>query len=204
MSKKEKETAVEATEEPVVSEPVEVVSNELPEETVDNTEEIAQFKSHLVQAIEVNDSLIKELEKRETDISVFKELHSTMEQVLLEKDTIISQLHNQILELQFAKFNERKQEVANKWITKFCLPQDKIADVQRMLSKFSSEDELVEIEHMLNLSGSIKLPMAPEAFTETSAFLDSQVGDVSEPVKTKPTVDELFLKIEGLKKQNNI
>mgnify|MGYP007071606509 CR=1 FL=1 len=185
----------DATQAPVLE-----TFNQVVEEKSENT--VEKFKAQLIQSIEINDRLIAELEKKEKEVSIFKELQTNMELLVGEKDRIITQLQESIQTVQLSKFNERRDQVLRKWISKFNISTEQATSVQKMLSKMTSEDELVDVERLLDVAV-IKKVSEPVPLTQTSTFLDnasapSQVRPI-ETMSAGERVDMLWNKIEQLK-----
>ena len=162
-----------------------------------------KFKAQLVQSIELNDKLILELEKKEKELSIFKELQNNLELVIQEKDNVIQQFKTEMDKLQVSKFNEKKDIIVKKWVSKFNLSPDQVSGVQRMLSKFTSEDELDEIEHMLELTVTKKV-FEPVALTvPTTTITEQSIPVVIETFNApEDRLKQLWNKVEALKKSN--
>jgi hypothetical protein len=167
----------------------------------EKSESVEKFKAQLIQSIEINDRLIAELEKKEKELSVFKELQNNLELLVVEKDNVITQLEQSIEVVRMSRFTERKNELLRKWITKFNLSPDQTTSVQKMLSKFTSEDELGDVERMLEVS--VIKRVEPVPLTQTSTFLDNApVALPEQPVvmlTPQQKIDQLWNKIEKLK-----
>jgi lipopolysaccharide biosynthesis regulator YciM len=180
--------------------PTKIVLSDVPTESV----EISQFKAQLAQSLELNDQVITQLEKKEKEISVFKELNDNLKSTILAKDQEISQLKAEMQMLKMSRFNEKKTDVFNKWMSQFNLSPEQTDSVQRMLSKFTSEDELEDVERMLEAS-SVKKESSPVALTQTSTFLENQPSENSpkyEALSPNEKLEYLHKKIEIINKKN--
>lgn len=160
-----------------------------------------KFKAQLVQSIELNDKLILELERKEKELSLFKELQNNLELVISEKDKLIEQFKGELSNLQVSKFNDKKEIIVKKWVSKFNLSPDQVSGVQRMLSKFTSEDELDEIEHMLELTVTKKV-IEPVALTvpTTTIVEQSAIPVVETFASPDQRLAQLWSKVEEIKK----
>ena len=157
-----------------------------------------QFKAQLIQSLEINDKLITELERKEKEISLFKQLQESLEAVAQEKDVIIEQLKSQTQELRMSQFNEKKDIIFKKWISKFNIASEQYDSVHMMLSKFTSEDELANVERMLENSV-VKRQSNPISLTQTSSQIENTVFK-EEPSMVNATpqqkVDALYQKLK--------
>jgi len=167
------ETKEETTDEEPTEEPVSV-EGELPvqEDPEEELPAVEQFKAQLVQSLELNDQLITELEKHKLELSVFKELKTSMDNVLEEKEKVIEQLKGELEDVKMSKFNEKKSEIFELWMTKFKLTPEQSDSVQRMLAKFTSEAELEDLERMLSVKTGTPIKN-PVALTQTSTQLSN-------------------------------
>lgn len=180
--------------EPIIEAPTETQLSDAPTKF----SELSQFKAQLAQSLELNDQVIAQLEKKEKELSVFKELNDNLKSTILAKEQEITQLKGDIQTLRMSRFNEKKTEVFNKWISQFNLSPEQNDSVQRMLSKFTSEDELVDVERMLDAS-SVKKERSPVALTQTSTFLENQPSENSpkyEALSPTEKLEYLHKKIE--------
>lgn len=152
--------------------------SKMSDEPSPQAQELSQFKSQLIQALDLNDQLITQLEKKDKEVSVFKEMNDSLQSVVSQKDTEISRLKDELQSFKMARFNEKKDAIYAKWLSRFNLSPEQSDSVQRMLSKFTSEDELADVERMLETSSG-KKESTPVAITQTSAFLDNQTVEPS-------------------------
>jgi len=166
--------------------------------------EVSQFQAQLVQALELNDKLIVELEQKEKEISMFQEVRKELDNVIKQKDEYIHRFQTALEEFKNARLNERKQNIFERWMLKFNLAADQSESVQRMLSKFTSEDELVELERVMQLPADVKRQSNPLPLTQTSAFLSdnpapNKSGKVFDALSKEEKMDALWDRVAAIK-----
>lgn len=174
-------------------------------ETQEN-EEVTKVKSTLTQSLEINDQLITELGQKEKEIEAFTQVKESLAVVIQQKDTEIEALNTRISDLANAQLNKRKAEVYDKWMNTFKLPPEQGDTVAKMLSKFTSEDELVEMERTItSMSGTRQKQPEPVSVTQHSTQLETTMYS-QQPVEQfsrgPGKIEQLWQKVEQLKKQN--
>lgn len=155
-------------------------------------DKVENFQAQLVRALELNDKLINELQKKEQELSVFSEAKSNLESVISDKDETITQLQDQIESIKMEKFQEKVHDMSSKWIKKFGLPADKSDEVITMLSKFQSEEELARFESLMGLTKSNKPNPVP--LTKNSNVLSEKFSEKKEDYESlspKQKLDKL-------------
>lgn len=213
----EQEEPVEESTEEVVEEPVEETvdeeaeevteepseeKKEEPEEIVEEDEDTVEtFKAQLVQAFELNDKLLDEINTKDKEISVFREIKTGLEDVIETQQQEITQLKNELEGIQLSLFKDKISGLADKWIKKYGLSAEKKQEVMTMLAKFQSDEELHKVEELLGLKG-VKEKSIPVPLTQTSATLMEQFGNKPEQSYDDLTPDQkkelLWKKMQAL------
>lgn len=154
----------------VVEEKVDEVVEEQPE-VIEEEETIETFKNQLVQALSLNDNLLTELKDRDMEISAFKEIKTSLESVIETQKNEITQLKNDMQNLQAEKHRERVEEAALRWIKKFGLPKEKLQEAIIMLSKYETEEELNNFVNLIDSGSRNDKSTTPVPATQSSAVL---------------------------------
>jgi hypothetical protein len=165
MAKRKEKVEEAQSAEPVVQESVETFVEES-----NPVQELETFKAQLLQAFELNDKLLHEVESRDKEITVFKEVKMGLERVIEQQQSEITQLKEHMNTLRLEKFNEQVTVLARKWIKKYGQAEDKLPEVVVMLSKFQNEEELSRMEKLLGLETGNE-NSNPTPLTQTSANL---------------------------------
>lgn len=132
--------------------------------------EIETFKARLNQSLELTAKVISDLEMREREIELFKNVRSSFEQTILVKDNEITQLKNYIEQLEKSRVIEKRKELIDSWAKKYNISHSQLTDVERILSTLETEEEISRFENLLGLSLS-KEKMTPIPLTKTSEEL---------------------------------
>lgn len=132
--------------------------------------EIETFKAQLAQSLELSDRLIGELQTREKEIEMFKNVRVSFEQIIAAKDAEISQLKQELVSIETSQIIDRRKEIISTWSKKFTVSPAQVADMERILSSLETDEEITRFEALLGLSLS-KEKMTPIPLTKTSGEL---------------------------------
>lgn len=166
---------------------------------------IEVFKAQLAQSLELSEKLIVDLDNREREIELFSRIRESLENTLKSKDQEIEQLKNVIKQHELEKFNSRMSSLADSWIQKYGLSEDKKPEVIRMLTTFQNEEDLGRVERLLGLSleRERQTPVALTKNSDALALEQFRSNDVESGLSREERINLLWTKLAKIDKNYN-
>lgn len=189
LSKFEDEKQPEPVVEPVVEDEVKTESPDentstftkfaliIDENTYTKTVPI-QDNSASVEILNLNDSLIKTLEKAEQQMKVYEQLNHKLQNDLAQKESVVNSFIQKEKEALKKEFDNKLNNIHNKWCSVFGISNIvEQENVKKMLSTFESKDKLEEISRLLD-NKMTQMSDSPQPVTKPSVELETEMVPV--------------------------